>query len=148
MYPFIIEKAESNYAAVAEQFSILITADSREELGRNMPNTLAAHLFEMRRKGLAIPAPITATQVDTSDFDEFEIVMVEPAPTNPVSLKVAITIEASGLTQAEIAERMETTQSVISRLADPFYWGHTIKSLSRLAKALGRKVEIDFPHAA
>ena len=55
----------------------------------------------------------------------------------------ALRIKA-GLTQAELAERIGTTQSVISRLEDADYNGHTLAILRRIGKALEQKVSIQF----
>jgi ribosome-binding protein aMBF1 (putative translation factor) len=49
---------------------------------------------------------------------------------------------AAGLTQQELARRVGTTQSVIARLEDADYEGHTLKMLNRIAAALDRKVEV------
>jgi ribosome-binding protein aMBF1 (putative translation factor) len=58
----------------------------------------------------------------------------------------------AGLSQKELAERIGTTQSVISRLEDADYEGHSLSMLSRIASALNREVKIDFvpipPHMA
>ena len=51
----------------------------------------------------------------------------------------------AGLTQQELAERVGTTASVISRLEDADYTGHSLAMLRRIAAALGRRVEIRFP---
>jgi len=50
----------------------------------------------------------------------------------------------AGLTQKELAERIGTTASVISRLEDADYRGHSLPMLRRIAAALGKKVEIRF----
>ncbi len=42
----------------------------------------------------------------------------------------------AGLTQAELAEILATTQSVISRLEDSDYQGHSLSMLNRIASAL------------
>jgi ribosome-binding protein aMBF1 (putative translation factor) len=49
------------------------------------------------------------------------------------------------LTQQALAERVGTTASVISRLEDADYTGHSLAMLRRIATALGRRVEIRFP---
>ncbi|MGZ3354570.1 MAG: XRE family transcriptional regulator [Isosphaeraceae bacterium] len=51
----------------------------------------------------------------------------------------------AGLTQQALAERVGTTASVISRLEDADYTGHSLAMLRRIAAALGRRVEIRFP---
>ena len=50
----------------------------------------------------------------------------------------------AGLSQTELAERIGTKQSVISRLEDADYEGHSLSMLHRIATALGRCVEIRF----
>lgn len=51
---------------------------------------------------------------------------------------------AAGLTQAELARRAGTTQSVISRLEDADYDRHSLALLERIATALHRQVEVRF----
>ena len=45
----------------------------------------------------------------------------------------------AGLTQQALAERVGTTASVISRLEDADYTGHSLAMLRRIAAALGRR---------
>ncbi len=45
--------------------------------------------------------------------------------------------DAEGLTQAELAKRVGTTQSVIARLEDAEYTGHSLAMLERIAAACG-----------
>jgi len=52
---------------------------------------------------------------------------------------------ASNLTQSQLAELVGTTQSVISRLEDADYEGHSLPMLQRVAAALHRRVEVNFP---
>ena len=54
---------------------------------------------------------------------------------------------AAGLSQRELAARVGTTASVISRLEDADYEGHSLSMLRRVAAALGRRVEVRFPVA-
>lgn len=46
------------------------------------------------------------------------------------------------LTQNELAALVGTTQSVIARLEDADYEGHSLTMLGRIATALGRRLEI------
>ena len=50
----------------------------------------------------------------------------------------------SGLTQAQLAEAVGTTQSVIARLEDADYEGHSLSMLQRIADALHQRIHIDF----
>ncbi len=52
--------------------------------------------------------------------------------------------EKAGLTQAELAKLVGTTASVISRLEDADYQGHSLTMLRRIAAALHKRVEIRF----
>jgi predicted transcriptional regulator len=48
----------------------------------------------------------------------------------------------AGLTQKQLADLVGTTQSVIARLEDADYDGHSLSMLARIAAALNQKVEI------
>jgi len=50
----------------------------------------------------------------------------------------------AGLTQKQLADLVHTQQSVISRIEDADYDGHSLKMLQRIARALNRKLKIDF----
>jgi ribosome-binding protein aMBF1 (putative translation factor) len=50
----------------------------------------------------------------------------------------------AGLSQAQLAEKIGTKQSVISRLEDADYEGHSLTMLQRIATALGHCLEIRF----
>jgi transcriptional regulator with XRE-family HTH domain len=47
-------------------------------------------------------------------------------------------------TKAKLARKVGTTQSVISRLEDADYDGHSLQMLRRIASALEKRVEIHF----
>jgi ribosome-binding protein aMBF1 (putative translation factor) len=49
----------------------------------------------------------------------------------------------AGLTQQQLAARIGTKQSVIARLEDADYEGHSLSMLQRIASALNQKVEIN-----
>ena len=50
----------------------------------------------------------------------------------------------AGLTQKQLAALVGTTDSVISRLEDANYSGHSLKMLQRISAALNRRLEIRF----
>lgn len=56
---------------------------------------------------------------------------------------VALRTEA-GLSQRQLARLIGTTASVICRLEDADYEGHSLAMLNRIAAALNRRVEIRF----
>ena len=63
-----------------------------------------------------------------------------------VNAEVARTIyelrQEAGLTQNQLADLVGTTQSVISRLEDADYEGHSLSMINRIAQALGRKLTV------
>jgi DNA-binding XRE family transcriptional regulator len=52
--------------------------------------------------------------------------------------------EEAGLTQAELAKLVGTSRTVITRLEDDDYEGHSFSMLRRVAAAVGKRVEIRF----
>ena len=50
----------------------------------------------------------------------------------------------AGLTQGQLARLIGTRQSVISRLEDADYEGHSLSMLRRVASALGKRLEVRF----
>lgn len=50
----------------------------------------------------------------------------------------------AGYTQEQLARLVKTTPSVISRLEDADYEGHSLSMLKRIAAALGKRVEVKF----
>jgi ribosome-binding protein aMBF1 (putative translation factor) len=51
---------------------------------------------------------------------------------------------AAGLTQQQLADLIGTRQSVIARLEDAEYRGHSLTMLARIADALHRQLEVAF----
>ena len=50
----------------------------------------------------------------------------------------------AGLTQAELAELLNTEQPSIARLEDADYDGHSLSMLARIASALHQRLEVNF----
>lgn len=63
--------------------------------------------------------------------------------TEVASLIYDLRIKA-GLSQRALAKKVGTTASVICRLEDADYEGHSLAMLRRIAAALGKRVEIRF----
>ena len=77
---------------------------------------------------------------DPQAASEYEQVRADLA----VARKIYGLREAAGLTQAQLAQRIGTSRTVISRLEDADYEGHSLAMLNRIAKALDQRVEIRF----
>jgi ribosome-binding protein aMBF1 (putative translation factor) len=53
----------------------------------------------------------------------------------------------AGMSQRELAELVGSRQSVIARLEDADYQGHSLSMLQRIGNALGQRVELRFVRA-
>jgi len=65
-----------------------------------------------------------------------------------LSMKILKLRKKKGLTQAELARRMDTSQQAISRIESGDYEGFTLKTLEKFAEATGTHLKIDFVPAA
>jgi len=71
---------------------------------------------------------------------------LETARLNAVIAREIYTLrKRARLTQVQLAQLVGTTGSVISRLEDDDYEGHSLKMLQRISVALNRRLEIRFP---
>ncbi len=61
-----------------------------------------------------------------------------------IARKILALRTEAGLSQRELAKRVGTTASVICRLEDADYDGHSLAMLRRIAAALDKRVEIRF----
>jgi transcriptional regulator with XRE-family HTH domain len=59
-----------------------------------------------------------------------------------VALQITRLREEAGVSQKELAERLDTTQQQISRLESPSYEGHSLSMLRRVAAALQARVRV------
>ena len=75
---------------------------------------------------------------------EMKALLEEERANSDVARKIHELGTRAGLSQRELAELVGTTASVISRLEDADYRGHSLAMLRRIATALGKRVEIKF----
>jgi transcriptional regulator with XRE-family HTH domain len=61
-----------------------------------------------------------------------------------IAMKVYQARTEAGLTQRQLAARIGTQQSVISRIEDANYEGHSLGILKRIASALGQNLRVEF----
>lgn len=84
------------------------------------------------------------------DFDEwlkdpeFRALVEKARVTGQIAQLVYDERHAAELTQRQLARRVGTTQSVIARLEDDNYEGHSLSLLRRIAAAVGRDLEVFF----
>jgi DNA-binding XRE family transcriptional regulator len=73
--------------------------------------------------------------------------LAEAEANDTVARKIFTLRKRAGLTQAQLAKMVGTTTSVICRLEDADYQGHSLAMLRRVADALNKRVELRFVKA-
>ena len=76
--------------------------------------------------------------------EEAQARLAEARASADISRKIHYLRAEAGLTQAVLARLIGTSRSVISRLEDDDYEGHSLAMLHRIASALNKRVEIRF----
>jgi ribosome-binding protein aMBF1 (putative translation factor) len=67
----------------------------------------------------------------------------EISPNAKVAQLIYAARKEAGLTQQQLADLIQTKQSVIARLEDADYEGHSLSMLQRIGEALGQRIEIN-----
>jgi ribosome-binding protein aMBF1 (putative translation factor) len=106
-----------------------MAASRTEKMSKNRSTTDAVEILQRRYFG-GQPERLMALEEARAD-DE-------------VARKIFELRKKAGLTQAQLAKMIGTTASVISRLEDADYEGHSLAMLRRIAAALDKRVEIRF----
>jgi DNA-binding XRE family transcriptional regulator len=75
---------------------------------------------------------------------EMQALLKEARVNNTIARKIYKLRAKAGLTQCDLAKLIGTTASVICRLEDADYNGHSIAMLQRIAVALNKQIEIRF----
>ena len=73
--------------------------------------------------------------------------LAEAEANDTVARKIYELRKGAGLTQLQLAKLVGTTTSVICRLEDADYEGHSLAMLRRIARALNKRVELRFVSA-
>ncbi|MFZ0657945.1 MAG: helix-turn-helix transcriptional regulator [Candidatus Binataceae bacterium] len=74
--------------------------------------------------------------------------LAEAEASDTVARKIYQLRKRAGLTQGQLAKLVGTTTSVICRLEDADYEGHSLAMLKRIAGALDKRVELRFVSAS
>ncbi|HEX7000847.1 MAG TPA: hypothetical protein VF164_04050 [Trueperaceae bacterium] len=147
-YPFAVVKTEAGFSAAALDFPAMASADSEEELTELLSEQAALYLYEAELLGGDPPMPTTRRELDRRRTAEqtggTEFVYVEPADTNYISLAIERAMREEGVSALELAQRLGAGVGVVQRLTDPFYFGHSTRTLRAVAAALGRKLRVSF----
>ena len=59
-----------------------------------------------------------------------------------IALQLSALREKAGLTQADLARKLKTSQQQVSRLESVSYRGHSLRMLRKVAQALGAQVKV------
>jgi ribosome-binding protein aMBF1 (putative translation factor) len=78
----------------------------------------------------------------TSEDSEMEEMIKESSLHAELAQLIYQVRTQAGLTQQQLADRIGTKQSVIARLEDAEYEGHSLLMLQRIARALNQRLEI------
>ena len=80
----------------------------------------------------------------TGDDEELQQMIAEETVNAEVARLIYEGRKMAGLKQTELAKLIGSKQSVIARLEDADYEGHSLTMLQRIAIALNQRVEINF----
>lgn len=144
-YLTIIAPGEANWTALTPELHCVGTAKTREDVVRQ-----AAEAIALAREGRPDHVPHVrslddiAADVRAELPEGHEVLHLEPAPMNPVSAEIGRAMARAGLHAAELARRLGTSRSAVSRMLDPFYWGHSVELLRRVAQALDTDLRVEF----
>lgn len=145
-YPFALVRTETGFSAGGLQFAAAATAPTRAALQERLAQAVALHVAEARVSGAALEPPRDPAGLDLSDYAaeglQPEVVYVRPAPISDASVAISRALRDDGISAAELARRLGVARSVVSRLTDPLYFGHTTRTLRGVAAALDRTLTI------
>ena len=80
----------------------------------------------------------------TGDDPELREMIAEESVNAQVARMIYEARSAAGLTQKQLADLLGTQQSVIARLEDADYEGHSLGMLRRIAEVLDQRLEVRF----
>lgn len=143
MYLTIISSGEHTWSALVPEPTCLGTATTRDGLIRQTCEAIALALEDQPDASPRLRSleDLDADLRGTLDGSE-EIIFLAPTEMNPVSLEIERALEKAGVSQAELARRLGTSRSAVGRLVNPFYWGHSLDMLRRVAAALEAELEV------
>ena len=120
----------------------VVSKPTREEVIESLREGIALSRLSLEEDGLPVPAPTSTESEVVTESEDDELIWLEPAEVNPISLEIEHAIKKAGFNQAELARRLGVHRSQVTRMVDPFYFGHNISTLQRIAEAIGGHVEV------
>lgn len=143
-YPLTFTPAEEGgyvVEGVAPLDNIITEGDTYEEALENAREALSGALASMLEHNIPIPRPQTIPEGVARKKGEVQTVWVAPDPEIISPILVRWAREDAKLTQGELAQRLGTTYQAIQKLERPGS-NPTVKTLNKVAKALGKELEI------
>lgn len=96
-YPVVIEGGIGGY--VPDLPIIVVAGKGRDEVLRLASEAIALRLYDLERDGEEWPTPGPVESIECEECEEWEVVLVEPAEVNPVSLELADAIQSARLNE-------------------------------------------------
>jgi antitoxin HicB len=142
----IIDHTGNNWTASIAGLRVSATHLELAGLKKLLSEGVALHLRNLQECGIALPEPVSAVPDDIELDGNETFDWIEPAPMNPVSLAVRTLVKGSGLSMREFGKRTGINYAMLSRLCNPFYWGHNVATLQSLADATKATLHVMFEH--
>ncbi|MCD4785082.1 MAG: helix-turn-helix domain-containing protein [Candidatus Eremiobacteraeota bacterium] len=134
-FPAILHRDEDVFWIEFPDLETCVTqGENMEELTKNSKGALSCHLEAMIEAEMEIPAP--------SDLHGENIIYITVPPETAVSIIIRKERKNQGLSQGDVAGRMKTSYRTIQQI-ERAKSSPSIKTLARIAKALGKKLIID-----
>lgn len=147
-YPCYIEHdpESGTYGGFCVDLPVFVAGKaSVEEARKALEEGVAYYLAHLEVEERPFPRPGATPPPDLEEGREHLIpVEIRPSPVNPVSLAIEKALRRKGLKRKDLAERMGVPPSVVTRILDPLYFGHTLSTLRRVAEALEKDLVVAF----
>lgn len=145
----VVKKNQSNWSGFFPDLpGTAATGGDKEKLTARLSEVLALHLLDMREDAEDIPAPTDYSEDELSRrYPNSEKVWIVEADINPISLEIGRVIAETGKSLRDLEKDTGISYSVLSRLQDPFYWGHSLKSLISFSEAFHKKIRFSLEAA-
>ncbi len=147
-YTAVIGQVKRHWFGFFPDFAgvFIITATTRaallKKLGYNLSEYLPLHRGQLPKAKVKQVSDLSNDQLE--GLVNPEAVLVEVTVVNPISLEIGRLIDSSELSAAQIAARVGTTTSALSRMRNPKYRSHNLETVRRLAAALGLRMTMQF----
>ncbi|GGK43862.1 hypothetical protein GCM10008955_42050 [Deinococcus malanensis] len=138
----LISAGPNNWNALVPDLTCIVTAKTREDLVERARESIALALEDQPREPQAQGLQDVDPEIRAELPTDIEVAHLDPAPLNPVSGEIERALGRAGINQSELARRLGTSRSAVSRLVNPFYWGHSLDILRRVAEAVDADLSV------